>query len=331
MVDNMNKPLFAAPLCLLCMAAVLSASLPAALLLIAALSGVLLLTMLAAVGTRAMDGRWRLTCCLVLDALLGVGIWQLLARQPLWQTWAGPALLFLLTILLCAPVALRLAEQEAQPSLSPLSLLRAAGVLLLTGAARELLSSGTLFRVRLFPTGLSDSFALGAAGVLTAGVLLLFCGVRGRHFYAVPLRRGGVTSLAAGLYTVAAGIIPALLVALYPAAPLWLVFPLTAAGSAVLGVLGCALCKRDAVRAALSDGVTTALAIAVTANAAYAAGQRWVLLAPVLAGALLALALWLWTGIYSRIDSMRMPDWARGGPAVVVTAGLCLLAFSVLA
>lgn len=328
----MDKTLFAAPLCLLCLAAALSASLPAALLYIAVLTGILLLTILCAALFKPTGAGWRLAFCLLLDAALGAGVWMLLGYDARWQTWAGPALLFMLAALLCAPAAIQLNEraEHGDGILSPLLLLRAAGILLLTGAVRELLSAGTLYRVRITASGLSDSFGLGAAGVLIAGVLLLLCGTQERHFYHVPLRRGFVVSLTAALRTAAAGVVPALLLMLRPDLPLWLMLPITTVCTGLLSALGLLLCKGDAVRAVLADGVTAAIGAVVMTNAVYAGGEWITLLAPLWCGALFGMALWLWTGIYSRIDSLRMPVWARGGPAAVVTAGVCLLAFSVL-
>ena len=323
MADAAVKPaaLFAAPACLLCLAAAAAASLPAALLLTAILSLALLLCLLTAAGLRTWKPRLRGAACLLLAAGAAAVFMALSGPFPLLREWMGPPLLFTACILLCAPAALAMTEGKGKP-LTSATLLTAGGLLLLIGSLRELLATGALFGVRLLPAGLSDSFGYGAAGVLAAGLLLCLPSLKGhllgdRRLFRCP--PPNTLSLGAGLIwrTELAALPAALLAVFIPHDTLlpWML-PLTA-------LLAGLLLPEDGTVAAVAALLPAALL------PLFEEGWLCLFLFPAV-GILLGLGFWLWGLLYSKADNIHLPVPAKPGAAGLVTAALALLALSVL-
>lgn len=323
MADAAVKPaaFFAAPACLLCLAAAAAASLPSALLLTAVLSCALLLCLLAAAGLKRLGPRLRGAACLLLAAGAAAGLIALSGPFPFLQEWMGPSLILTACILLCAPTALALTKEAGKP-LTAGPLLAAGGLLLLIGSLRELLAAGTLFGVRLLPAGLSDSFGYGAAGVLLAGVLLCLPSFKGhllgdRRLFRCP-PPNALTFGAGLIWRTALAALPAALLAVF--LPHTALLPWALLSTALIAGL---LLPEDETVAAAAALLPTALL------PFFEEGLMCLLIIPA-AGLLLGLGFWLWGLLYSRADNIHLPVPAKPGAAGLVTAGLALLALSVL-
>lgn len=316
----------APPVWLFLASAAASATLPTALLTIAAVCLTLAVTWLLALLLRPLGRNWSTALCLAADGGVAWGLWTLLSLRESWQTWRGPQWLFAAVLLLCAPAATTLAAENPEGAPPP-SLLRLGGVILLIGAVRELLGAGTLFHIRLFPA-LSDSFLYGAAGILAAGLCLPLAGWRERRLFRCPDRECLSAGAAGGLRTLFGGIPGVLLLWLVPDTPPVLTYILTVVSIGIFGALLDRLCRQEGGRKAMTDGVF-AVAAATALQASRMAAGWWLWLSPLWTGGLVGLGLSLFIVLYNRIDNLHIPSSMKTAPATLVAAGGAMLAFQV--
>lgn len=304
-----------------------AATLPAALLTIAAVCLTLAVTWLLALFLRPLGGSWSTALCLAVDGGIAWGLWELLSLRESWSIWRGPQWLFAAALLLCAPAATALAADKREGTPPP-SLLKLGGVVLLIGLIREVLGAGTLFGIRLLPA-FSDSFLYGAAGILTAGLCLPLAGWRERRLFRCPDWECLSAGAAGGVRTLLGGIPGVLLLWLIPDAPPLAILILTSVSVGVFGALLEGAYHQEGGRLAMGDGVLAVAAI-MALQAARSATGWWLWSSPLWTGLLVGLGLSLFVVLYNRIDNLHIPAGMRTVPATLVVVGGIMLAFQVL-
>ena len=328
----------------LCLLAAGCGSLTAALLAIAGGALLLMLNLLMLFIFRPLSGRARSAASLFFAAALYTALrLALSAYRPDWLAAAGPEGLAAAAALFSAPAALSLREK---PPVSGKRLALCAAALLVIGGVRELLSAGSLAGVRLLPGGfpVSDSFAFGAAGVITAALLLALFRIRGQgKLNGYRVSEGLVYAACAAGLTAAAGALFAPLTRLFPLPGLWNPF-LAAALAGLLALAAGALFRekpneapvKEVFRAVFSDGTLPALAaLAVLAADRKMAGAPALPLfgGTVAAGLVLGLACALAAAATPRLDTSgnpHLPASFRPLPVWLAAAGMAMLALSVL-
>lgn len=317
----------AAPAWLFLALAAAAATLPAALLSVGAVCGMLAVLCLLARLLRSAGRGWSLLVCLAAAGGFAWGLWMLFSLRESWQEWRGPQWLFAGELLLCAPAAVDLMAEREEHGNRP-NLFRLIGVVLLIGVIRELLGAGTLFRIRLLPA-VSDHFLYGAAGILIAGLCLPLAGWRERRLFRCPDREVLSAGLAGTVRVIVAGIPALLLVWLIPDAPPWAATWLTVASIGAAGVLLSRFCRQEGSRMVMADGVF-AVAGTLALNAARKTDGLWWWLSPLWAGVLTGAALCLFIALYARIDNLHIPKPLKTAPATLIMAGAAMLALQAL-
>lgn len=299
------------------------ASARAALLLLAAASGILLACALLNRLLRPLRGEWSPLLSAVLGAALAAAFHLgLLAFRPAWWEEA-PVLLFYLSGFLAGALA---AQDEAWEESLPRFGIWAA-LLLLLGCLREWLAEGTLMGVRLQEGGWSADFGVGGLGLVLAGLFLALPWLRERH----AVRYSPKESLQAGgllfLCTAAAGILYALCRRF--SLPVWAETFLPALLLALALLIAGGLVRRPACRAMLADPALAAVGYALLFWQRRTDGAWYVPLGAMLGAALLAGAAVTALGIAaSRLDGPGLPHPFRSSPVLLITAGVAFYAFA---
>ncbi|HIW72710.1 MAG TPA: hypothetical protein H9684_00145 [Firmicutes bacterium] len=328
----------------LCLLAAGCGSLTAALLAIAGGALLLLLNLLMLLIFRPLSGRMRNAASLLFAAALYTALRLALAAfRPAWLEAMGPEGLLAALALFSAPAALSLTEK---PPLPAKRLFFCAAVLLIIGAARELLSAGTLAGVRLLPEGfpVSDSFAFGGAGLITTALLFALFRIRGQgRLNGYRISEGLVYAAGAACLAAAAGALFAPLTRLLPLPSLWRTFAAAVLAGLLALAAGAAFREkpneapvRGTLRAVFADGTLPALA----SLAVLAADRRLPEAAALpLFGGTAAAALILGLGCAlaaaatPRVDTSgnpHLPASFRPLPVWLAVAGMAMFALSVL-
>lgn len=337
----------------LCLLAAGCGSLTAALLYIAGGALLLFLLLLTLLLLPRLTGGTRNAALLLLAAALMISLRLLLsAFRPDWLEAMGPAGLTAAVLLFAAPAAASLWDKKAFAAGSSAGGLSAgrcaacAGALLAIGGVRELLSAGTLWGVRLLPSGFPafSSFAFGAAGILAAALLLALFRIRGQgRPVGYRIREGLLFALCAFGLVLAAGALYAPLTRLFPLPSLWRPF-LAAALCGLLALAGGALFlpkpneppAAGTARAVFADGTLPALAtLALLAAERRMEGAAALPLFGGLAAAaaILGATCALTAAAVPRLDpsgNPHLPPAFRPLPVWLAAAGLAMLAFTVL-
>ncbi|MCI8553325.1 MAG: hypothetical protein HFJ80_00060 [Clostridiales bacterium] len=317
----------------LCLGAAASSSVTAALVVTAAGAAVLLLTLLLLTLLRMKAGAVRSAAALLFSLALSasVRLW-LDAAQPEWMPDDFSRGLLEAALLFCGPAAIRLLDRPLETGTGRMLLYALA--MPVTGAVRELLSAGSLMGVRLLPEGLplSRSFAGGAAGLMTAGLLLALFRIRLRGMVRLTPRDGLRAGLAVALTALPAVLLYLLLVRFLPLAET--IRLLLAPVCAVLfaGLLS-RLWPEGRLKPLFRAEWVAALAVLFLSGAAAAgerAGHGPAFLGAALAALALGMAVSLAASLFGRMENIHLPSALRSAPAALTAAGLALLAFQVI-
>lgn len=345
MMASKRQPSIDASAIFLCLLAAGCGSLKAALLTVSAGAACLLLSLLALGALRPLTGGWRSAAALILSAALTTAVrLGLYALSPSWSEAMGPSELATATLLFSGPAACSLMNRPA--ALTPGRIFGSAAALLGIGAARELLSAGSLMEVRLLPDNalLSSSFGFGAAGIVLTGVLMALFRLRGQgRVFGVRPREGGVFALCAAARCVVVGGMYTLFTRVLPLPEAWRLWA-AALTAAVLSLLGQALFApkqnaspmRDVARWASGDATLGTLAIltVIVVDARLLQAAPLAAFGLFTAGAAILFALCaLVTAAVPRLDTsgnIHLPVSFRPLPVLVTMAGLAMLALSVL-
>lgn len=277
----------------------------------------------------------RSACALLPAAALAAAVPRLVAlARPDWlPAGSGGAAEGSLTLLgacllMTGPAAERLTDGEIPPTRK---FLAACLALPAIGGVRELLSSGSLWGVRLLPDTLpySPSFFEGAAGLITAGLLLALFRVRFPGFFRLRLYDGLWAGAAAVLLFWLTGGSFAVLVQWIPLPRGW-----SAVGAGLLAGLTLLVWGSVVPAGPLRSWLREPTLAALAAGALWGmegflrdSGFWETTIGLLLAAIVLFAALAAAGALLDRVDHFSLPPFARLAPAALVTSGLVLLAF----
>lgn len=279
------------------------------------------------------DSRYTLPAGLILNSLLAVAFWQLSPYLPL-KLETIPIFLLFSAILLAAPAAVSWMEHAAQdegnapPLHTAMPLFHSLSstllfflFILVNGALRELLAAGTLFRIQILPASVSPDFGYGASGIILSGLLAGLWGWRTRKTFTLPMRDILPAAVTVGWQTLVTALPGTLLLYLMPSVSFYVILLLTAVTACLLYLL-----FPSGTDCSLAAG-----AILLAGISLYLSPDSWfILLVPLWSGALYALALLLFAGLYSRMDNMHLPERVKTTAATFTMVGIAMLGLSVL-
>lgn len=283
------------------------------------------------------DSRFTLPAALFLNSLLAIALWEVSPYLPL-DMGTIPLFFLMAVILLAAPAAVGWMEAQEDGGNgekgdtaklhTSLPLFRSLSsallfflFILVCGALRELLGAGTLFRIQILPAAFSPDFGYGPSGIILSGLLAGLWGWRIRRTFALSMRDIIPTALTVGWQTLVTALPGTLLLYLMPSVSFWVILLLTAVTACLLYLLF----------PSGTDCSLTAGAILLIGLSLYLSPDSWLLLlVPLWTGALYALSLLLFGGLYSRMDNMHLPERLKTTPAAFAMVGIAMLGLSVL-
>lgn len=329
-VQNESKTGWVSVALLLCVGAAASVSVTTSLLMIALVAFTVCLLQLVNKILAPLTPRGVHASTLVLAATLAAIYHMALAAwMPEWLHSLPSLPVFYWTILLCAPLAV---DFQRGKSVSPLMVWLTAAAWLLTGAVREFLSLGKLAGVRVIAEDtsfLSRDFALGAAGVIVAGLILAVFGLRHREVCDYSMRESWIAACCLTILAALSGWVVVIIKSLVTVTPIFYL-PIAALTVGILSAVGCAAISSKVIKRGFEDPLIITLSTILAYQAVQQTEKNMMAVYPLVNAVVWGVLFAVVVSLVIKMRTLKLPKPFYSTPALLIGAGLVLYALSVL-